>query len=212
MHVIDGKWQNGVGKMFTSMKIEALAQRAPENIRSPGWWPHLRYLESAKAVARLPLSQLVCCQWNRGSTVALAGFTWVLYFFFLYIIHHIESLGWWIYFWLASWQAMTQASGFQPQQMIFAKAGGKLKKEKRWLVVSPMRVNNFVINHLCVLLKYVFFNLTFNPPTFIFHFNPLCTASSEWDWQKIALLFSILWCLLASACCKIYNEHLATAT
>lgn len=62
MPVINWKWQNGVGKMFTSVKLQALAQSTPENTQSPGWWPHLTYLESDKAAAGLPLSQPVCCQ------------------------------------------------------------------------------------------------------------------------------------------------------
>lgn len=62
MHEINWKWQNRVGKMFTSVKMKAVAKGAPEHTLSPGWWPHLMYLETDRAAAGLPVSQAVCCQ------------------------------------------------------------------------------------------------------------------------------------------------------
>lgn len=62
MHEINWKWQNRVGKMFTSVKIKAVAKGPPEHTLSPGWWPHLMYLEADRAAAGLPMSQAVCCQ------------------------------------------------------------------------------------------------------------------------------------------------------
>lgn len=41
MHKINWKWQNGVGKMFMSVKIKAFAKRTPEHALSLGCWPHL---------------------------------------------------------------------------------------------------------------------------------------------------------------------------
>lgn len=82
--------------MFTSMKIQALAQKAPENTRSPGWWPHLRYLRIRQGSSWPSLATVSVLSVIHGlsSAMALAGFTWVLYLFFLlYIMHRIESLG-----------------------------------------------------------------------------------------------------------------------
>lgn len=96
MHVINWKWQDGVGKMFVSVKLQALAQRAPEHtvswvmatldiprIRQGSRWPSLVTDSVLSVIHRL------------SSSMAFAGFTWMLYLFFLLYImqsHRVSRL------------------------------------------------------------------------------------------------------------------------
>lgn len=88
MHVINWKWQNGVGKMFMTVKLQALAPRAPENRQSVSWVvatlviPRLRQGSSWPSLVTASVLSVIH---GLSSAVALAGFTWVLcLFFFIY--------------------------------------------------------------------------------------------------------------------------------
>ena len=97
--------------------------------------------------------------------------------------------------------------------MMFTEAEGEMgKKRNAYRIFSPVRVKERILGLIiCVYcLNASFLNLIFYPPTFTIPFHPLCTVSSEWGWQKIPLIFSFLWCLLANACCNVKSSQACT--